>query len=154
MHRIQIRSRTGAGEVLTTIIAIPFFAVLLSYMAYFGRALYARAAVEEAAAAGARFAVTSLSGEKGCRQAREVMVTALQGHYLDVAGARLSVRPLTGWGRGAQVEVSVNYTLHQMPTLFFSKMLGDPTLQSRYVVVVDTATNRYSNGWRPCVTAG
>ena len=151
MQPIRIRSRTGAGEAITTIIALPFFAVMLSYMTYFGRALYARAAVEEAAAAGARFAATSLSGEKGCQQAREAMLTALQGHYLDAEGAQLSVRPLSHWGRGAQVEVSVTYTLHQMPTLFFSKLLGDPTLQSRYVVVVDSATNRYSNGWRACI---
>ncbi len=151
MNRIKICSRIGAGEALTTVLALPLFAVLLSYLAYFGRVLYARAAVEEAAATGARFAVTSLSGEQGCRQAHEAMATVLQGYALDAAGARLLVQPIANWGRGARVEVSVAYHLHQPPTLFFSKSLGDPTLESRYIVVVDTASNRYSNGWRACV---
>lgn len=150
---IRMRSRRGEGQVLSTILAIPLFAMLIGYTAYFGRALYARAAIEEAAAAGARFAVTSLSGEHGCQQAQEAMQIVLEGYHLDPASAALVVQPLSGWGRGMRVEVTASYPVAALPSLFFSRMLGDPEVRARYEVVVDRYANRYSNGWQPCTTA-
>ena len=74
--------------------------MVIGFMAYFGRALYARAAIEDAAAIGARWAATSLTGKKGCEQARAAMALSLQGYYLDPSGASLSVQPLGAWDRG------------------------------------------------------
>ena len=51
--------------------------LIIGMLMYFGRVQYVRAALEAAGASGARFAATSLSGEKGCQQAREAMVWAL-----------------------------------------------------------------------------
>ncbi len=149
--RLRWRDRRGEGAVLASVLALPLFAVLISFMAYFGRGLYARLAVEEAAAVGARFAVASLSGRKGCEQAREAMLRALAGYSLDPARATLIVRPLAGWDRGARAEVRVAYTVPALPGLYFSRSLGDPTVSARYEVVIDRHNNRYSNGWQPCV---
>ena len=137
--------------MLSTLLAIPLLAILIGYTVYFGRALYARAAIEEAAAAGARFAVTSLSGEQGCRQAQAVMLTVLQGYHLDPTGAMLTVQPMAGWNRNARIEVVVSYQVPALPSLFFSRMLGDPLVQARYEVRVDPYANRYSNGWQACL---
>ncbi len=153
MKPINLRSRRGIAEVLSTILAIPFFAILIGFMAYFGRALYAKTAIEDAAATGARWAVTSLSGRKGCAQAREAMLLALSGYALDPVGATLSVKPIVGgWGRGTQAEVRVTYKLSQSSALFFGRLLGDSTLTTRYRVVVDRYNNRFANGWQACVT--
>ena len=153
MRIINLRSRRGIAEVLSTILAIPFFAILIGFMAYFGRALYAKAAIEDAAATGARWAVTSLSGRKGCTQAKEAMQLALKGYALDVNGAALSVKPISGgWGRGTQAEVRVTYKLSQSNVLFFGRLLGDSTITTQYRVVVDRYNNRFANGWQACVT--
>lgn len=147
MRSINLRSRRGIAEVLSTILAIPFFAILIGFMAYFGRALYSKAAIEDAAATGARWAVTSLSGRKGCAQAREAMLLALSGYALDPVGAKLSVKPIVGgWGRGTQAEVSVAYKLSQSNVLFFGRLLGDSNITTRYRVVVDRYNNRFANG--------
>ena len=153
MRIINLRSRRGIAEVLSTILAIPFFAILIGFMAYFGRALYAKAAIEDAAATGARWAVTSLSGRKGCAQAKEAMQLALKGYALDASGAALSVKPVFGgWGRGTQAEVRVTYKLSQSSVLFFGRLLGDSTITTRYSVVVDRYNNRFANGWQACIT--
>lgn len=151
MIKINMRSRRGIAEVLSTILAIPFFAILIGFMAYFGRALYAKAAIEDAAATGARWAVTSLSGRKGCLQAREAMQQVLAGYALDPNGAGLTVHPIgNGWGRGTQAEVQVTYRLAQSKTIFFGKLLGDSNLSTRYTVVIDRYNGRFANGWQAC----
>lgn len=152
LHPISLRSRRGMGEVLTTLIAIPFFAVIIGFLATFGRALVVQGALEEAAAVGARFAVTSLSGHKGCAQATDAMRRALQGYRLDPAGAQIVVRPLATWGRGERAEVRVSYRVAHLPGLYFGRTLGDPVLRARYEVVIDRYNNRFSNGWLPCVS--
>ena len=149
--RVHLRSRRGEGSMLITVLAVPLFAVLIAFMAYFGRALYVRVAVEDAAAAGARFAVTSLSGQKGCEQARAAMRLALAGYRLDPAGASFIVRPLVTWDRGARAEVVVSYRVAALPGFYFGPSLGDQTVRARYEVVIDRHMNRYSNGWQPCV---
>ena len=151
MTKLNLRSRRGVAEVATTIFAIPVIAMVIGFMAYFGRALYARAAIEDAAATGARWAVTSLTGKKGCEQAHAAMALTLQGYYLDPNGAHLSVQPLGAWGRGEQVEVRVAYRVNQSKVLFFSRMLGDTMVQTRYVVRIDRYVNHYQ--WQPCVAS-
>ncbi len=150
---IRLRSRRGEGAVLSSVLALPLFAVLIGFMAYFGRALYVRVAVEDAAAVGARFAVMSLSGRKGCEQSREAMRLALSGYYLDPDGASLIVQPLGGWDRGARAEVIVSYHVQALPGFYFSPSLGNPLVRARYEVLIDKHNNRYSNGWQPCVSA-
>lgn len=153
LNRIHLRSRHGMGEVLTTILAIPLFAVVIGFVTYFGRTLYVQGAMEAAASAGARFAVTSLSGQKGCKQATEAMVRVLQGYALDPAGAQIAVRPITAWDRGTSAEVMVTYRVPQLPGLYFTRLLGDLLVRSRYEVVIDRYNNRFSNGWLPCISA-
>ena len=99
MHnKINLRSRRGLSEMFTLVLALPFFIALIGLLLYFGRALYVKAAIEDAAATGARFATTSLSGHKGCVQALEAMQLVLAGHTLDPNVARFDVRPLQAWG--------------------------------------------------------
>lgn len=151
LHRVALRSRAGLGEVLTTLIAIPFFAVNIGFLAYFGRALYVQGAMEEAAAVGARFAVTSLSGQKGCAQAADAMFRVLQGYQLDPGSAYIAIWPRSVWGRGERAEVQVSYRVPQSPGLYFTRMLGEPIVRARYEVRIDRYNNRFSNGWLPCL---
>jgi Flp pilus assembly protein TadG len=153
VHRVSLASRKGLGEIVTTLIAIPFFAVVIGFLAYFGRALVVRGALEEAAAAGARFAVTSLSGQKGCAQAKDAMFRVLQGYQLDPSAAQIAIQPITVWGRGERAAVHVAYRVPQSHGLFFMQMLGEPTVRAYYEVVIDRYNNRFSNGWLPCTTA-
>ena len=150
--QIRLRARHGEGAVLASVLALPLFAVLIAFMAYFGRALYARVAVEDAAAVGARFAATSLSGRKGCEQSRQAMRLALSGYWLDPAGASFVVRPLNGWDRGTHAEVIVSYQVGALPGFFFTPSLGNSLVRARYEVLIDRYNNRYSNGWQACIT--
>lgn len=148
---LNLKSRRGAAELMTTILAIPLMTIMIGLLLYFGRALYAKAALEDAAAAGARFAVTSLSGEKGCRQAREALLLTLQGYHLNVADAQFTIAPTAAWGRAARVRVVASYTVNQQIVPIFGLFMGNTTLRTMYEVRVDAFNNRYSNGWRPCV---
>lgn len=147
---ISIRSRSGVAEVLSTILAIPIFLILIGTLMYFGRALYAKAAIEEAASGGARWAATSLSGVQGCAQVREVIATTLRGYYLDPAGASVQVQPLTTWGRGTQALIRVSYRVSQRSVPILGPLLGDMPVRTEYRVTIDPYLNRYSNGWLVC----
>lgn len=154
MTSIDLRSRRGLSEALSTILSIPVLLVIVGMMIYFGRALYAKAAIEDAAAAGARFAATSLSGQQGCAQAQAAVVQALQGHYLDPGGAAVSIRPSAAWGRGAQALVEVSYRVGQSRVPIFDALLGPTHVHTRYVVRIDAYNNRYANGFLPCGWGG
>lgn len=151
---VDLRSRRGFSEALSTILSIPVLLVIVGMMIYFGRALYAKAAIEEAAAAGARFAATSLSGQQGCAQAQAAVVQALQGYYLDAGGAAVSIRPRTTWGRGTQALVEVSYRVGQSRVPILGALLGPTQVHTRYVVRIDAYNNRYANGYQPCAWGG
>lgn len=154
MRCVNLRSRRGFSEALSTILSIPVLVVIVGMMIYFGRALYAKAAIEDAAAAGARFATTSLSGQKGCAQAQAAVMQVLQGHYLDPSGVAISIRPAAAWGRGAQALVDVSYQVGQNRVPIFGALLGPTHVQTRYVVRIDAFNNRYENGYLPCAWGG
>lgn len=147
---LNLRSRRGMSGLLSTLLFIPLMLLMIGMTLYFGRALYAKAAIEDAASAGARFAATSLSGSQGCAQARAAVFDVLAGHYLDPAGASLSVRPVTVWGRGTQAQIDVTYTVGQARVPIFGALLGNTQVRTRYRVVIDTFNNRYANGYLPC----
>lgn len=151
---VDLQSRRGFSEALSTILSLPVLLVIVGMMIYFGRALYAKAAIEDAAAAGARFAATSLSGQQGCSQAQAAVVQTLQGHYLDPAGAAVSIRPNAAWGRGAQALVEVSYQVGQSRVPIFGALLGPTHVHTRYVVRIDAYNNRYANGYLPCAWGG
>ena len=151
MHHIHLKSRRGVAEVLSTVLAIPIFLILIGTLMYFGRALYAKAAVEEAASGGARWAATSLSGQQGCAQVREAIVTTLRGYYLDPSGASVQVQPVTTWGRGTQALIRVTYRVGQRSVPILGPLLGDTPVRTEYRVTIDPYLNRYSNGWRACM---
>jgi Flp pilus assembly protein TadG len=151
---VDLRSRHGFSEALSTILSIPVLLVIVGMMVYFGRALYAKAAIEEAAAAGARFAATSLSGQQGCAQAQAAVNQALQGFYLSPSGAAVSIRPNTTWGRGTQALVEVHYRVGQSRVPILGALLGATDVRTRYVVRIDTFNNRYVNGYLPCAWGG
>lgn len=152
--RVDLRSRLGFSEALSTILSVPVLLVILGMMIYFGRALYAKAAIEEAAAAGARFAATSLSGQQGCAQAQAAVVQALQGYSLDASSAAVSIRPRTAWGRGTQALVDVSYHVGQSRVPILGALLGPTQVQTRYIIRIDTYNNRYANGYLPCAWGG
>jgi Flp pilus assembly protein TadG len=77
---LHIRSRRGVAEALSTLVALPVFLIFAGFLLYFGRLLYIKAAVEDAAAAGARWATTSLTGAQGFTQAREAMQLVFNGY--------------------------------------------------------------------------
>lgn len=152
MKRLNLRSRRGLSGVLSTLLVVPLLLLVAGMMLYFGRALYVKAALEDAAAAGARFASTSLSGAQGCLQARDAAFTVLAGHFLDPTGASIAIRPVTVWGRGTQAEIEVRFTVAQRGVPVFGQLLGDTRLRTRYRVVIDAFNNRYANGYLPCST--
>ncbi len=151
---INLRSRHGFSEALSTILSIPVLLVIVGMMVYFGRALYAKAGIEESAAAGARFAATSLSGQQGCAQAQAAVNQALQGFYLDPNGASVSIRPSVAWGRGAQALVEVRYRVGQGGVPIIGALLGPTDVRTRYIVRIDAFNNRYRNGYLPCAWGG
>ncbi|MCL5998678.1 MAG: pilus assembly protein [Chloroflexi bacterium] len=148
--KIDLRSRRGLAELLSTLVALPLLLLVIAFILYFGRALYAKAAIEDAAAVGARWAGTSLGGQQGCRQARESMAKVFQGYYIDPAGATVSVRPVTLWGRGTRALVDVRYNVSQRRVPILGPLLGDVTVKTQYSVPIDTFNNRYDYGWLPC----
>jgi len=148
MLYLSLRSRRGIVEPLATLVAVPMFVTAICFTLYFGRALYAAAAIEDAAAAGTRWASTSLSGTRGCQQTRQAMRLVMAGYYLDPAGFRFSIRPVVTWGRGTVADVSVSYQLKQGNVPLFGPLLGDVPLQSHYRVPIDAFNNRYE--WTSC----
>lgn len=148
--KIDLRSRRGLAELLSTLVALPVLLLAIAFMLYFGRALYVKAAIEDAAAVGARWAATSLGGQQGCQQAREAMAKVLQGYYIDPAGTTVSVRPVTLWGRGTRAVVDVRYNVSQRQVPILGPILGDLTVKTQYSVPIDTFNNRYDYGWLPC----
>jgi hypothetical protein len=149
--QIDLRSRRGVAELVSTLLALPLLLLMIAMILYFGRALYAKAAVEDTASVGARWAATSLSGEQGCRQSRQALTTVLQGYYLDPAGAHVTVRPVGAWGRGARAEVQVTYKVSQRGVPILGRLLGDSVVRSRYLVPIDPFNNRYDDAWQVCL---
>jgi Flp pilus assembly protein TadG len=147
---IDLRSRRGIAELLSTFVALPVLLLAIGVILFFGRAMYAQAAIEDAASVGARWAATSLSGQKGCQQAREAMNRVLQGYYVDPGGAQITVRPVSLWGRGTRARVQVQYTVGQGRVPILGALLGDTTVRTQYDVPIDTFINRYSYGWMSC----
>lgn len=148
MYCLLLRNRRGIVEPLATLFAVPMFMAAICFTLYFGRALYAAAALEDAAAAGARWVSTSLSGTRGCQQTQQAMRLVIAGYYLDPAGFRFSVRPVATWGRGTMADVNVSYQLRQSNVPLFGPLLGDVPLQSHYRVPIDAFNNRYE--WTSC----
>jgi Flp pilus assembly protein TadG len=150
MRRVDLRSRRGLSGVLSTVLLMPLLILIVGMMLYFGRALYVKAALEDAASAGARFAAASLSGARGCAQARQAAFDVLAGHYLDPAGASIAVRPVTVWGRGTQAEIELGYTVGQRYAPVIGALLGDTRVGARYRVVIDGFNNRWADGYQRC----
>lgn len=146
-QRLSGRSRRGLAELTATILYVPLCALLFAFMLYFGRMQYGQVAVEEAAAAGARWVATTLSNERGCRQARSAIAASLATFYLDPAGAdiRVSFGQLGQSGRAAVARIDVSYRVWNAGIPFFGR-LGNPTAHAQYVVPVDALNNRYD--WR------
>lgn len=145
---ICLRSRHGISDPLSTLLALPVFLIFIGFLLYFGRLLYVKAAVEDAAAAGARWATTSLSGAQGCAQAREAMQLAFSGYYADPAGFEYAVEPLSAWGRGAVARVTVSYRVRLADVPIFGPLLGNRAVSTRYDVPIDAFNNRYA--WSAC----
>lgn len=150
LSRLSLRGRRGIGELVSTFVAIPLLVFFIGLIVYAGRALYLRAALEDAAAAGARWAATSLSGAQGCRQAREAVQRALEGYYINPAPARISIQPVALWGRGSRARVSVEYDLDQSVAPVFGRLLGNMTQRVQYFAPLDSWNARHSYGWQPC----
>ncbi len=150
VNRIDLHSRRGLAELLSTLVALPVLLLAIAFILYFGRAMYAKAAIEDMAAVGARWAATSLGGQQGCRQAREAMSKVLQGYTVDPAGATISVRPLALWGRGTRALVTAQYHVSQRQIPILGSLLGDITVKTQYSVPIDTYNNRYDYGWTTC----
>jgi hypothetical protein len=145
---LHVRSRRGVAETLATLVALPVFLVFVGFLLYFGRLLYIKATVEDAAAAGARWATTSLSGAQGCAQARQAMQLVFNGYYANPNGFDYSVQPLTSWGRRAVARITVQYRLRQTDVPIFGMLLGNRVVSTQYDVPIDTFNNRYA--WTSC----
>jgi Flp pilus assembly protein TadG len=143
-------SRHGVTALMDVILTFPVMMVMIFTVLYFGRAWYVRAMVEDVAAAGTRWAATSLSGAQGCTQALQAMQTVIAGYYLDPSAATLSVQPEGAWGRNGKARVSVSFTLNQSAIPIVGAWWGNPKIERQLVVPIDRNVNRYSNGWRAC----
>ena len=80
---LDLEARDGAASVLATLVCLPVMVLLIALAAYFGRAYYAKFALEDAAATGARWAQTSLGSARSCEQVLATMRTVLDGYALD-----------------------------------------------------------------------
>jgi hypothetical protein len=149
--RLCLRSRHGSGELLSILIATPMVLIIIGMLMYFGRVQYVRAALEASGVAGARFAATSLSGAKGCDQAREAIRLTLAGYHLDPDAASFEVKPVTSWGRGRRARITLGYGIRQANAPIFGPLMGDSQVKTSYEVTIDAFNNRYSNGWQACV---
>lgn len=145
---LRLRSRRGIVEPMAMIVCFPVLLIVVAFMLYYGRALYAKAAVEDAATVGARWAVTSLSGAQGCRQAREAMQVVFDGYYVDAGGFSHGVSPVVVWGRGLNARVSVRYRVNQAPVPIFGALPGNLQVSTSYDVPIDKFNNRYE--WATC----
>ncbi|MBO9345811.1 MAG: hypothetical protein J7601_08835 [Chloroflexi bacterium] len=146
-----MRSRRGLSELIGTLIALPLIIAAIGATVYFGRGFYLRAALEDTASVGARWASTSLSGQQGCAQALEAMRRTLRGYYIDPAGARITVRAEEVWGRGLFARVSVSYRLDQRSVPIFGPLLGSPTVSVSYATPIDQFNARHGEeGWSQC----
>lgn len=148
---VNIKSRRGVANSVFTVVALPFLLLVIGMIVYFGRWLYVRGAVHDAAASGARWAVTSLGGEQGCNQAKSAVREVLRRHQLDASRARISVQPQqVRWGRGFEAQISVSYSFMNRDAWVIGPMLGDSTATSNYIVRIDDNNSRWNYGWLPC----
>ncbi len=164
MHRLLTRlrrgpnmqSRAGVSEMVGTIAAVPCLAVIAFTLVFYIRAWHARAAVEDTAAVGARWATTSLSGQRGCIQAMQAMDAVIGGYHLNPSTAVKTVYVVNGagtptggrWGRGYKAVVQVSYVVDQSVVPIVGPLLGNPTITARFVVPIDPFNNRYE--WTSC----
>jgi Flp pilus assembly protein TadG len=149
--RVDIRSQRGLANSVFTVVALPFMLLVIGMILWFGRYFYAKAVVNDAAAAGARWAATSLSGQQGCQQARAAVREVLARHNVNAAGVRLSVAPVASWGRGRTARVTVSYRFANAGAPVIGPLLGDPTVSAGYDVVIDEFNSRWDYGWNACV---
>jgi hypothetical protein len=151
---VNLRSREGAASLLSTLVCLPVVVLLIGFAAYFGRAYYAKFAVEEAALAGARFAQTSLGGGRACSQTLAAMRSVASGYAIDPEAAAFAVRPLgAATSRTRQIEIRVSYRVDQSIIPVFGALLGDTNARARYVATVDANISRQRYGWTRCKTA-
>ncbi|NJM39292.1 MAG: hypothetical protein HC853_00265 [Anaerolineae bacterium] len=150
----QLDCRAGITDLLEVVVIFPALTLMIFLMVYLGRAWYVRAALEDAAAAGARWAPTSLSGTQGCAQARRAMNEVISKYHLNPAGAEFNITldstSLGRWGRGARAIITAQYRIDQSVVPVAGAKWGNPTISTRLVVPVDYFNNRYTNGWEVC----
>lgn len=148
---LDLEARDGAASVLATLVCLPVMVLLIALAAYFGRAYYAKFALEDAAATGARWAQTSLGSARSCDQVLATMRTVLKGYALDAEAVRLSARVLSGaTSRRRQIEIRASFAVDQSAIPVYGWLWGDSLLMARYVVFVDQNINRQRDGWTGC----
>jgi hypothetical protein len=149
----KLRSRAGVVEIIETLLAMPVIIALAMTLVAIGRVQYVRLALEEIVGAGARFASTSLSGERGCAQARAAMDEARQNYVLAPSLLTMQVSAINNWGRGRQARVTATYniTFEGIPMI---RWTYQGQMRTELIVPVDTYTNRYDQGWTQCTLSG
>ena len=150
----NLNSKNGITELLEVVVIFPVMGLIIFAMVYLCRAWYVRAAVEDATAAGSRWAATSLSGAQGCAQARRAIANVMSQYHLDPAKASFSVAfdpsSAANWGRSANAIVRVSYGTDQSKVALVGSRWGNVTVRSSLVVPVDAYNNRWTNGWEEC----
>jgi uncharacterized protein (UPF0333 family) len=118
--RWRARLRAGgcttqeAGQAyLEFLLILPLLLALIAGILYFGRVLYAKIAVDNAAYDCVRTAAEAMQqdGAQGRYQGETVAINTLEGFYLNRRGGSAAVAYPGSWGRGQEVACQVRYNV-------------------------------------------
>lgn len=135
----------GLSAILEFLLVVPLFMLLLALALLVTKVRPAQVTVAAAARSCARQAVTTLDQAQGLSQAGQAGLAVLQARHLNPALATVRVTPLGAWGRAAEVECRVTYTvpLHQVPLLALFSPRSEIPLVAAYRLRVDPYKSRW-----------
>jgi hypothetical protein len=116
------RARSGQTYV-EFLLAMPLLLLILGGVIAFGQLIYTRLATEAAAWSGGRHAVATLDADQGVFQGQQAARYTLDGFALNPNRAKVSVKEIGGWGRGAMIFTQVCYDAPQL-TLPYADVFG------------------------------
>jgi Flp pilus assembly protein TadG len=96
---------------LEFIILLPLVLLLIAGVIFFGRVLYVKIALDNAAYDGSRAGVESLNTGRELQQASNAARWTLAGYHLDPGAARVTVGGFTG-GRGNRIWCQVAFNVY------------------------------------------
>lgn len=138
-----LASQRGQAYV-EVILVLPLILLFLAGVLFFGRALYAKVALEDAATSGVRSAVETLAQSRGLWQGQVAAREMLRAYGLE--RTEISVRPLAPWSYGTPIVVRVRHRLYVGDIPLLSWFYGGRwvELESRAFLRVEEYKSRWT----------